>query len=248
MSSLKFRTKSLQNPIVSSVADELSLIEADMKKAQDERIRQLHAKLLAEKKEKEATVLRHKYKSLFPTASDIQNDLKDWKKSVVQQTRTKIVAENFRTKYEEATSKLEVQRERTLSLGQKVLAHGQGVLDEFFAKEGVEAGLSLDELEKKLEASTKREYERAKVSRKKFEKEFSQELDTTVQTEVETEPETEPEEEDSDRVFHEALQVWIDPDTQLYYATQRDETPLGQICRGKLVAFKPSKAVVASAP
>ena len=236
------------NPIVSSVADELSLIEADLKKAQDERIKQLYAKLVAEKKDKEAEVLRNKYKSLFPSPSDIQADLKEWKKSVVQETRTKIVAENFRAKFEDAKSKLDVQQKRTASLGQKVLAYGQAVLDEFFAKEKLESGLSLEELKKKLEASTKLDYHRAKVSRKKFEKEFSQELDTTVQTEVETEPETEPEEEQSDRFFNEAHNVWIDPETELYYATQHEEPPLGQICRGKLVAFKSKSAVVASAP
>jgi hypothetical protein len=224
----------------------LHLIEdqeiADMKKQQDERIKQLHAKLLAEKKDNEAEVLRIKHKSLFPSDSDIEKDLKDWKKSVVQQTRTMIVAENFRQKYEDAKTKLEHQSQETISLCQKVLSHGQGALDAFFAKDGLAAGLSLEEVAEKLQATTKRDYAKAKSSRKKFEKQYPQELDTTVQTE----PETEPEEEESDRVFHEALQIWIDPDTQLYYATQHDEHPLGQVARGKPVAFRSKTAVVAS--
>lgn len=242
MSSLKFKKESLKNPHVKQVADELSLIEADMKKQQDERIKQLHAKLIAEKKDNEAEVLRSKYKALFPSDADAEKDLKEWKKSVVQQTRTMIVAENFRQKYEDAKTKLEHQSQETISFRQKVLAHGQGALDAFFAKDGLEAGLSLEEVAEKLQATTKRDYAKAKSSRKKFEKQYPQELDTTVQTE----PETEPDEEEDDRVFHEALQVWIDTDTQLYYATQRDETPIGQICRGKPVPFKGKSAVVAS--
>jgi hypothetical protein len=125
---------------IGKIADELSRIEADMKKAQDDRIKEIYSKLVAEKKDKEAEVLRIKYKALFPSPSIVGADLKEWKRSVVHETRTKIVAENFRKKFEDAQSKLEVRRERTVSLGKKVLAHGpRPVLDELFAKEGVES-------------------------------------------------------------------------------------------------------------
>jgi hypothetical protein len=58
---------------------------------------------------------------------------------------------------------------------------------------------------------------------------------------AETEADQEEEEEENDRIYNEALNVWIDAETQLYFDSQDSETPLGQIVRGKTVAFKTKK-------
>jgi len=47
------------------------------------------------------------------------------------------------------------------------------------------------------------------------------------------------EEDDLDhRDYSEKLKVWIDNDTQLYYLTEKDDNPLGQVMRDKLVPFR----------
>ena len=53
----------------------------------------------------------------------------------------------------------------------------------------------------------------------------------------------EQEEEDdvSDRIFNETHGVWVDAETQLYYETKDSESPIGQVVRGKTVAFKTKK-------
>ena len=49
------------------------------------------------------------------------------------------------------------------------------------------------------------------------------------------------EEEETDRIFNETHKVWVDSETQLYYETEKSETPLGQIVRGKMTPFKTKK-------
>ena len=58
---------------------------------------------------------------------------------------------------------------------------------------------------------------------------------------AQTEVNQEEEEEENDRIYNESLNVWIDAETQLYFDSQDSETPLGQIVRGKTVAFKTKK-------
>ena len=48
-------------------------------------------------------------------------------------------------------------------------------------------------------------------------------------------------EEEEDRIYHESLSVWIDADTQLYFDSKDSDMPLGQIVRGKTIAFKTKK-------
>jgi hypothetical protein len=43
---------------------------------------------------------------------------------------------------------------------------------------------------------------------------------------------------EENRIYCEKLKVWYDEDTQLYYQTETDEEPLGQIVREKLVPFR----------
>ena len=52
----------------------------------------------------------------------------------------------------------------------------------------------------------------------------------------------EEEDETSDRIFNETHGVWVDAETQLYYESQDSESPIGQVVRGKTVAFKTKKA------
>ena len=54
--------------------------------------------------------------------------------------------------------------------------------------------------------------------------------------------EQEQEEDASDRIFNETHGVWVDTETQLYYVSGDSESPIGQIVRGKMTAFKPKKA------
>ena len=41
-----------------------------------------------------------------------------------------------------------------------------------------------------------------------------------------------------ERTFNQKLNVWIDDDTQLYFTTEKDEEPVGQVIRDKLVPFR----------
>jgi hypothetical protein len=43
---------------------------------------------------------------------------------------------------------------------------------------------------------------------------------------------------EDNRIYCQKLKVWYDEDTQLYYNTETDEEPLGQIVREKLVPFR----------
>ena len=64
-----------------------------------------------------------------------------------------------------------------------------------------------------------------------------------AQEEEAEETEQQPEEDDTVKLRHdEALGVWIDDETNLYYAVNDPEqAPLGQVQKNKLVAFKKSK-------
>jgi hypothetical protein len=63
-----------------------------------------------------------------------------------------------------------------------------------------------------------------------------QNLSPCCDEQIETEIDLEEEEEDP--IYNQSLGVWIDPKTQLYFDSKDSSWPLGQIVRGKTVAFK----------
>lgn len=197
MTSLRFKKASLVNEDFKDVDKELKRIEQEMRTQQNKSILECHEKLVADGKGEQAKILRAKYKSLFPTPTDITNDMKDWKQMVVKMEQRRIVAENLKKKLDTAMVDVERCEAKIVEYRSKFEAFGASVWQDYVGSQG-KCGLSIDEFTQVVQTKTREMYIENKSAKKKFEQAYSQELDTTM-----TEPEDgehlsgdEPEEEE----------------------------------------------------
>lgn len=194
MTSLRFKKASLVNEDFKDVDKELKRIEHEMRIQQNKSILECHEKLVAEGKGEQAKILRAKYKALFPTPSDISNDMKDWKQMVVKFEQRRIVAENLKKKLDIAMGDADRCEAKIAEFRAKFEVYGASVWDDYVAREG-KHGLSIDEFAQVVQTKTREMYLESKSAKKKFEQAYSQELDTTALTEPEDGGADEPEEE-----------------------------------------------------